>query len=356
MTDQTDCATAPRASAPHRIRGASAARRAAPRACCAGPATWPASCRSPSTCVLGLVLPTVAIADRRLPGLGHRQVHAQQHRRRDPRHLPDGLRRRASSCRCSPRSSPASSASSSPTRSTPPSAALCCAGWRSPPQACSPTSAAFRWRSCSSPRSAPPAWSPVADRPRLRHRTTTASDLFTVGGVPLVYMYFQIPLMVLVILPALEGLRPAWREAAENLGASSWQYWRLHRRPGAGAVVPGLRAAAVRQRVLRLCHGRGLTSGTHPADGDPDRLVPERQRARGPAERRQGARPRHGGHHRDRHDHLRSAAAEGGTMAAIADADVGLASARALGRARRRRRRSPPSGAGSSWSWPGCTS
>ena len=35
-------------------------------------------------------------------------------------------------------------------------------------------------------------------------------------------MYFQIPLMVLIILPALEGLRPAWREAAENLGARSW--------------------------------------------------------------------------------------------------------------------------------------
>jgi putative spermidine/putrescine transport system permease protein len=51
--------------------------------------------------------------------------------------------------------------------------------------------------------------------------------LFTVLGVFLVYMYFQIPLMVLIILPALEGLRPAWREAAENMGAPSWQYWRF---------------------------------------------------------------------------------------------------------------------------------
>src|SRR5262249_47927404 len=51
-------------------------------------------------------------------------------------------------------------------------------------------------------------------------------NLYTLSGVVLVYMYFQIPLMVLVILPALEGLRPAWREAAENLGARSWQYWR----------------------------------------------------------------------------------------------------------------------------------
>jgi putative spermidine/putrescine transport system permease protein len=39
-------------------------------------------------------------------------------------------------------------------------------------------------------------------------------------------MYFQIPLMLLVITPAFGGLRPSWREAAENLGASSFHYWR----------------------------------------------------------------------------------------------------------------------------------
>ena len=50
--------------------------------------------------------------------------------------------------------------------------------------------------------------------------------LYSLTGVIVVYMYFQIPLMVLVILPALEGLRPAWREAAENMGARTWDYWR----------------------------------------------------------------------------------------------------------------------------------
>ncbi len=50
--------------------------------------------------------------------------------------------------------------------------------------------------------------------------------LYNAFGVFIVYMYFQIPLMVLVILPALEGLRPAWREAAHNMGARTWQYWR----------------------------------------------------------------------------------------------------------------------------------
>jgi putative spermidine/putrescine transport system permease protein len=50
-------------------------------------------------------------------------------------------------------------------------------------------------------------------------------SLYSFTGLTLVYMYFQIPLMVLVILPALDGLKREWREAAENLGATPAQYW-----------------------------------------------------------------------------------------------------------------------------------
>jgi putative spermidine/putrescine transport system permease protein len=49
--------------------------------------------------------------------------------------------------------------------------------------------------------------------------------LTTKLGLEVVYMYFQFPLMVLIIAPALEGLRREWREAAENMGASPRQYW-----------------------------------------------------------------------------------------------------------------------------------
>jgi len=45
-------------------------------------------------------------------------------------------------------------------------------------------------------------------------------------GIALIYVYFQIPLMVLVFLPAIDGLKAQWREACENLGGSAWQYWR----------------------------------------------------------------------------------------------------------------------------------
>jgi putative spermidine/putrescine transport system permease protein len=45
-------------------------------------------------------------------------------------------------------------------------------------------------------------------------------------GLILVYTYFQIPLMVLVFLPALDGIKPQWREATESLGGKGWHYWR----------------------------------------------------------------------------------------------------------------------------------
>ena len=50
--------------------------------------------------------------------------------------------------------------------------------------------------------------------------------IFGETGVEITYMYFQIPLMILVIAPAIDGLRAEWREAASNLGASAWQFWR----------------------------------------------------------------------------------------------------------------------------------
>jgi putative spermidine/putrescine transport system permease protein len=65
-----------------------------------------------------------------------------------------------------------------------------------------------------------------------RVRDTFGFDLFGDGwlfglpGLILVYTYFQIPLMVIVILPTLDGMRPQWREAAESLGATTWQFWR----------------------------------------------------------------------------------------------------------------------------------
>ena len=55
----------------------------------------------------------------------------------------------------------------------------------------------------------------------------TGFNLISFWGLVLVYTYFQIPLMVLIIVPALDGLKQEWREAAEILGATQAQYWRI---------------------------------------------------------------------------------------------------------------------------------
>lgn len=62
------------------------------------------------------------------------------------------------------------------------------------------------------------------------------------SGIVIVYLYFQIPLMTLVMLPAIDGLRTRLREAAENLGASNAMYWR---RVGIPLLLPSLLGGAL---------------------------------------------------------------------------------------------------------------
>ncbi len=51
-------------------------------------------------------------------------------------------------------------------------------------------------------------------------------NLLNFWGLTLTYLYFQIPLMVLILTPALDGLKKEWREASAILGAGGWQHWR----------------------------------------------------------------------------------------------------------------------------------
>ena len=85
----------------------------------------------------------------------------------------------------------------------------------------------------------PLAFAFIATLGRLGLVTVIAKEVFGVSllglgfnlisflGLTLTYLYFQIPLMVLIITPALDGLKKEWREAAQSLGATGWQYWRM---------------------------------------------------------------------------------------------------------------------------------
>jgi putative spermidine/putrescine transport system permease protein len=67
-------------------------------------------------------------------------------------------------------------------------------------------------------------------------------SLYTKTGLELVYMYFQFPLMVLIIAPAIDGLKREWREASENMGATTFQYWRYVALP---ILTPSLLGATI---------------------------------------------------------------------------------------------------------------
>jgi putative spermidine/putrescine transport system permease protein len=64
-------------------------------------------------------------------------------------------------------------------------------------------------------------------------------SIYSFSGLTLAYTYFQLPLMVLLIIPSIVGLKAEWREAASGLGASSGQYWRYIGLPILAPAISG---------------------------------------------------------------------------------------------------------------------
>jgi putative spermidine/putrescine transport system permease protein len=83
-------------------------------------------------------------------------------------------------------------------------------------------------------------------------------------GLELVYLYFQFPLMVLIIAPAIDGLKPEWREAAENLGASPRQYWQRVGLPILFPTILGTMILLFGNSLGAQATAYQLTSGTLP--------------------------------------------------------------------------------------------
>jgi putative spermidine/putrescine transport system permease protein len=96
-------------------------------------------------------------------------------------------------------------------------------------------------------------------------------DLYATGfridsltGLGLTYVYFQVPLMVILVTPALEGLLPQWREAAENLGASAWDYWRHVALPVLAPALAGATLVLFGNAFAAYATALALTSGSIP--------------------------------------------------------------------------------------------
>jgi putative spermidine/putrescine transport system permease protein len=75
-------------------------------------------------------------------------------------------------------------------------------------------------------------------------------SLYSMTGLIVVYSYFQIPLMVVLMLPAYAAVKPEWREASMVLGGTSRDFWR---RVG----IPVLAPAIVAGFILMFASGMG---------------------------------------------------------------------------------------------------
>lgn len=62
-------------------------------------------------------------------------------------------------------------------------------------------------------------------------------DLYTSKGLTMMYIYFQIPLSTLLLIPAFNGIRQEWNEANMLLGGTNAHFW-LH--VGIPVLLPSL--------------------------------------------------------------------------------------------------------------------
>jgi putative spermidine/putrescine transport system permease protein len=74
--------------------------------------------------------------------------------------------------------------------------------------------------------------------------------IYSITGLALAYLYFQMPLMVLIIQPTLIGIKKEWKEAALTLGASNLQYWRR-------IAIPILAPSLIGGLLLLFAHSFG---------------------------------------------------------------------------------------------------
>ena len=100
-------------------------------------------------------------------------------------------------------------------------------------------------------------------------------SIYSFSGLILAYVYFQLPLMVLLILPAFAGIKKEWQESAQSLGANTFQILAVYRHPGVDAVTDRRSDPSFCERLRRLCHrlhpGRGQVIAGDTSDRVHDR-------------------------------------------------------------------------------------
>jgi putative spermidine/putrescine transport system permease protein len=92
-------------------------------------------------------------------------------------------------------------------------------------------------------------------------------NLLSFTGLTITYLFFQIPLMILIVTPAVDGLKREWREAADILGASSFQYWRM-------VAIPILWPSLLGTFALLFANSFGAVATAYALTGSSLSIVP----------------------------------------------------------------------------------
>ncbi len=95
----------------------------------------------------------------------------------------------------------------------------------------------------------------------------TGFSILSFVGLAITYLYFQIPLMVLIVTPALEGLKKEWREACDCLGGSAFHYWRY-------IAFPVLWPSMVGAMLLLFANAFGAVATAYALTGSSLNIVP----------------------------------------------------------------------------------
>jgi putative spermidine/putrescine transport system permease protein len=67
-------------------------------------------------------------------------------------------------------------------------------------------------------------------------------SIYSVVGLIVVYLYFQVPLMIVLMLPAFTAIKADWAEASSSLGGTGRDFWR---RVGVPVLMPSIVAGTV---------------------------------------------------------------------------------------------------------------
>ena len=96
---------------------------------------------------------------------------------------------------------------------------------------------------------------------------STGFNILSFWGLTLTYLYFQIPLMVVIITPAIDGMKKEWGEAAATLGATQAQYWRM-------VVIPVLWPSFLGTVILLFANAFGAIATAYALTGSSLNIVP----------------------------------------------------------------------------------